>query len=90
MHRYWMNDFYDFMDPNSPMGGWGGWFIVYDLVKLLIIIAAIIIIVRLLTNSFHKTDQGKHNKAIDILKERYARGEIDEEEYREKMEKLNK
>lgn len=45
---------------------------------------------RLLTNSFHRTDQGKHNKAIDILKERYARGEIDEEEYREKMEKLNK
>ncbi|MDZ7835293.1 MAG: SHOCT domain-containing protein [Alkalibacterium sp.] len=41
----------------------------------------------IVTNSNHRhTTHSSH--AVDILKERYARGEISEEEYRDKLNKL--
>lgn len=56
--------------------GWG-W-----LVGLVILIAAIWLIVR--TVNQNPANQSSGKSALDILKERYARGEISKEEYHEK------
>lgn len=88
MHRYWNNGFNDMMDFGTRASGW---FIVYDIVKLLIIVAVVIIIARMfIKNSKNNSNSNlKPNRAIEILKERYASGEISEEEYKSKLNKLN-
>ena len=88
MHRYWNNAFNGMMDfaiRNS------GWFIAYEVIKLLIILVVVIIIARMLMkNSKNESNQNPNSsRAIEILKERYASGEISEEEYKNKLNKLN-
>ncbi len=75
------------------MGPWGmGWFgvIFIILIVILVIVALIILLPRLKQN--YKIDgveksSGKSN-ALEILKERYARGEIDNTEFEEKKKDL--
>lgn len=86
MHRYWgrgFNGMMNFGDNGS------GWFIVYDIVKLLIIVAVVIALARMLMKSSSNHNNSNSNRAIEILKERYASGEISEEEYKNKLNKLN-
>jgi len=76
------------------LGGSWLWMIGIALFRLLIIVGVIVLIVKLVKsngNDRHTNyNRGNHgnNKAIDILKERYAKGEIDEEEYRRKLNML--
>jgi putative membrane protein len=61
--------------------GWGmtlGWFI-----GLVFLVLLIWLVVRLASRTNNFTPTGSKS-ALDILKERYARGEISLEEYREK------
>jgi putative membrane protein len=75
------------------MGPWGmGWFgvIFVILIVILVIVAVIFLLPRLKQN--YKIDEagtssGKSN-ALEILKERYARGEIDKTEFEEKKKDL--
>ena len=75
------------------MGSWGmGWFgvIFIILIVILVIVAVIFLLPRLRQN--YKIDgvessSGKSN-AIEILKERYALGEIDKTEFEEKKKDL--
>ena len=66
------------------------WFIIYDIVKLLIIVAVVIILARMFIKNSrdNKNSNSSSNKAIEILKERYASGEISEEEYEQRLKKL--
>jgi len=60
-----------------------GWFI-----GLIILVAAILIIIWAV-NQNRKTDLPGDKTPLDILKERYARGEIDKQEYEEKKKDLS-
>ena len=71
------------------MHGYGGmglgmaWYWIFG---VLIVVAAVWLIAR----SFSQNSPDRQNKsALDILKERYARGEIDDKEFEEKKSHLN-
>jgi putative membrane protein len=72
--------------------GWGGWLFgpIAFLLFIIAVVAVVIAAARWFGNSSKTTggSQPAHKTAIDILKERYARGEIDAEEYREKRQLL--
>ncbi len=63
--------------------GWFGWF--FMVIFWLVVIAGIVLLVRWLTVSGKNSAQSS-GTAIDILKKRYAKGEITKEEY-EKIKK---
>lgn len=76
MHRYHGSGFNNMMS----FGNSGSiWFILYDIVKLLIIVGVVIVIARMFMKSSRNQNRPNSNKAIEILKERYASGEISEE-----------
>ena len=75
------------------MGPWGvGWFgiIFVILIVILVIVALIFLLPRLKQN--YKIDGGEasggKSNALEILKARYARGEIDKAEFEEKKKDL--
>jgi putative membrane protein len=63
---------------------WWIWMAAYHLIGLLIFIGIIVLTVKLITNSTKST------RALEILNERYVKGEINEEEYLHKKKKLRK
>ena len=75
----------------SPGMGWGA-MICGGALGLLVLAALVVVIVLLFTRS--ATGRGEAGSGptakspMDILKERYARGEIDEQEYEAMREKL--
>ena len=54
----------------------------------LLVLAAIIWLVVRATNPNAQKDSGNDKSALDILKERYARGEIDKSEFQARKENL--
>ncbi len=84
MHRYWNNGFNNMMNFGTRASGW---FIVYDILKLLIIVAVVIFIARMFIKNSRNNNSS--SRAVEILKERYASGEISEEEYKSRLNKLS-
>lgn len=79
---------------NNGMGGGMGFMLVF---WILLIVGAIVlgfVLVRALTSGAGKAgaavppSPGKSHRAREILEERYARGEISTEEYRERLSTL--
>ena len=73
--------------------GYGGFgfFMMFGLFLLLVlVIIGVYFIVHHFTNSNAKEGTRSGDKALEILHERYARGEIDEEEYNRKKAELRK
>ncbi len=70
---------------NGFYHGWGmgfGW-----LIGVIILIVFVWLIVKVINQS-GTSNQPNKSSALDILKERYARGEIDKEEFEEKKKDL--
>lgn len=68
-------------------GGWGmgwGFFGLMHVVWWVLLIAVAVLVVRALLGE----RGGRRDSALDILRERYARGEIDQAEYTERRKHL--
>ena len=71
--------------PHMGVGfGWGGW-LIGGLLMLLVLGAFVTLVYFLIrnSNSNHSSNRqgGTSNNALEILKQRYARGDISKEEY---------
>ena len=78
--QYYPNRHYNMMG-----GGWGIFMFIFMLIFLVLVIAGIVLLVRYLSpHSISKPSQG----ALEVLKLRYARGEIQKVEFEEKRKDL--
>jgi putative membrane protein len=76
------------------MMGWGntGWFgPIFMIIFWVLLIVLIVLVIRRLLSPDHDSHQapGREETALDILKKRYARGEIDKEEFEAKKKDLS-
>jgi putative membrane protein len=78
--RYW----------NDHMMGWGGWWIGPVMMGLgvLLVVLVIVGLWRLFSGGGASRRAHVPDRALDILRERFARGEIDEEEYEARKKAL--
>jgi putative membrane protein len=75
------------------MGGWGGGFewigMIVWIVILVLVLAAVVWFVRAMTHPGHAQSAGeRRSRGLEVLEERYARGEIRREEYLEKKKDI--
>jgi len=75
-------------------GPWHGWFMgpLVMMLFLAVLVIAVVLLVRWFSSRGENHSTGGHmgaaNSALDILKERFARGEIDKDEYEERRKTL--
>ena len=82
---------------NPAMHPWGGmmgmsWFgMIFQILFWILLLVLLVVLIRWLLQSPRDREQGggsasggTENRALEILKERYARGEIDREEFEQK------
>ena len=76
------------------MGGWGmGWFGgIFMMIFWVLVLVGLVFLIKWLiqTTNRVKSDAGNSNRALEILKERYARGEIDTTEFETMKLELSK
>ncbi len=86
---------YEYMHPSwgGMMSGMGWIGLIFHLLILLLLLVAMILIVKWLLQSTrsekHRESSKTPGRALDILKERYAKGEIDRKEYEQKKQDLS-
>lgn len=82
----------DWQMGSGMMGGWGmGWFwSIFMLLFWVLVIVGLILLVRWLVQTTRKGagTLNEGSRAMEILKRRYARGEINKEEFDEKKRDL--
>ena len=77
-------------DMGSMMGyggGWGAFGILHMVLWWVLIILGIVVLVKWLTGSKSRSNAGG-DRALDILRERYARGEIEKDEFDKRRQEL--
>jgi putative membrane protein len=76
----------------GDMGGWGwGWGMFGALHMLLwwvLIVLGIVVLIKWLIGGSSRQERETGSRALEVLKERYARGEIGREEYEQKKRDL--
>ena len=67
--------------------GWGGWLLMTVLMVLFwaVVITAVVVAVRYLAGPRHTAPDSLPSRAEDLLAERFARGEIDDDEFRRRQ-----
>lgn len=76
------------MDGYGMAGGFGFGWIFMILWWVLIIVGIVALVKWMITSSGGDGRSGGDSKALDILKQRYARGEIDEQEFQKRKRDL--
>ena len=73
-------------------GGWHGWLLgpLMMLVWLALIVGAIVLVLRLTGVTGQRGGAASRSDAMDILRERFARGEIDKAEFEERRALLER
>ncbi|MBI3989420.1 MAG: SHOCT domain-containing protein [candidate division NC10 bacterium] len=71
----------------SGTGDWLGWLVTL-LVIVLLVAATVYLVLRILEQRGTARTPSVGDRALEILKERYARGEIDRKEFEEKKRDL--
>ena len=69
-------------------GGPMGWWWIFMIVFWILIIAGIVLLIRWLIEQSRPSGAHKEDSALEILKKRYARGEISKEEFEEKKKDI--
>lgn len=84
-----MNGYYYGQMMHGYYGGaWHGWaMILGGLILLILLVVTAVVILRTLNRSV-ASGTGSGKSALDILNERYAKGEIGTDEFREKKKEL--
>ena len=77
----------------NHMGGGTGWGMgfgggLFMILFWVVIVAAVVMLVKWLAGGSSRIDLPRGKSALDILKERYARGEIGKEEFEQKKRDL--
>jgi putative membrane protein len=73
----------------GPSDGWWGFgMMLVMLLFLALIVVGIVFVVRSFSDGERTTHRTGGNRALDILDERFARGELDREEYEERRRVL--
>ncbi|MCL5965909.1 MAG: SHOCT domain-containing protein [Deltaproteobacteria bacterium] len=70
-------------------GGMGGWMILQMVLWLVVIVGFVALAVWVVLRFFPGGNGRNEQSALDILKKRYARGEITREEYEEKKREIS-
>ena len=82
MHGDWMGGW-----GSGYMGGWGG---LWMMLIVVAVILGIVVLVRGVGRSSASSGTLASKTALDTLNERYARGEIEKQEFEEKKRDLGK
>lgn len=71
------------------MGGWGGgWMWLWGVAMMVVFVVLVVWLVRSIAGSSRPERTDPTDRARAILSERYARGELSTEEYRERLTEL--
>ncbi|MFP4672036.1 MAG: SHOCT domain-containing protein [Desulfohalobiaceae bacterium] len=84
------------MHPWGMMGGMGWMGLIFNLAFWILLIIALILLIKWLLQSTKGSEKSRPepaaqsgDNALEILKERYAKGEIDREEFEQKKKDLS-
>jgi putative membrane protein len=69
-------------------GGWGFGMMFMSLLFLALIVVGVVLVVRSFSHGGPTPPRSEGSRALDILTERFARGEIDQQEYEERRRTL--
>jgi putative membrane protein len=75
-------------NPQHMMDGWGGFGITFMIIFWILVVALVVTLIWFLVQK-GSSKNASGESALDILKKRYARGEIDDEKYQHIIKRID-